>query len=342
MNSFFQRQILWPTVVTCAVFAAAVHSATGQDARFPIPSNLEAWIRLPEAVEGAGEELPSWARVLSTSLPNTTARMLELDWLQRDSSPLEAGLRGQLRWTVAKANRCDYSLAYAAADLKRAGLSEEQIAGLDKPGSGASEAVNAALDFARKLTLAGDTVTDEEVARLHESFGEKQLVAIVLLVAHANFQDRLFLSLGLKLDANEPLPPLAVRFTRGQAAQAATVPKRERPAQAPLDEVQEKVTDAPWLSLDVAALKQKMQAQQQRRGRIRVPTWEEIIKDATPKIRNRPPVKIRWSLVCRGYQPALADGWGACLGTFESESGQDRVFEESLFWVITREINCFY
>jgi alkylhydroperoxidase family enzyme len=342
INSFLQKQILWPTVLTCAVFTAVVHSASGQDARFPVPSSLEAWIQLPEAVQGAGEELPSWARVLSSSLPNTTARMLELDWLQRDNSPLEASLRGQLRWTVAKANRCDYSLAYAAADLKRAGWTEEQIAKLDKAGSGASEAVNAALDFAGKLTLAGDTVTDEEVAELRESFGEKQLVAIVLLVAHASFQDRLFLSLGLKLDANEPLPPLAVRFARGPQTQAATVPKRERPAQSSPIEVEEKVTDAPWLSLDVPALKQKMQAQQQRPGRIRVPTWEEISKDAPPEIRNRPPVKIRWSLVCRGYQPALAEGWGACLGTFESESGQDRVFEESLFWVITREINCFY
>jgi hypothetical protein len=243
---------------------------------------------------------------------------------------------------VAKANRCDYSRGYAVADLKRAGLTEEQIAKLDKLGSGASDAETAALNFARKLTLAGDTVTDEEVAQLHQSFGEKQLVAIVLLVAHANFQDRLFLSLGLKLDANEPLPPLAVRFARGSAAQPATVPKREPPPQPPHGEVAEKITDAPWLSLDVAALKQKMQAQQQRQGRIRVPTWEEIIKDAPPEVRNRPPVKIRWSLVCRGYQPALAEAWGACLRTFENESGQDRVFEESLFWVVTREINCFY
>ncbi len=43
-----------------------------------------------------------------------------------------------------------------------------------------------------------------------------------------------------------------------------------------------------------------------------------------------------------GHQPELALAWFTCLRTFQEESAQDRVFEESLFWVITRSINCFY
>ena len=43
-----------------------------------------------------------------------------------------------------------------------------------------------------------------------------------------------------------------------------------------------------------------------------------------------------------GYQPELALAWGNCLRTFADEAKQDRVFEESLFWVITRELECFY
>jgi hypothetical protein len=43
-----------------------------------------------------------------------------------------------------------------------------------------------------------------------------------------------------------------------------------------------------------------------------------------------------------GYQPELAAGWFACLGAFNRDAKQDRVFEESLFWVITRSLHCFY
>ena len=55
-----------------------------------------------------------------------------------------------------------------------------------------------------------------------------------------------------------------------------------------------------------------------------------------------PPVRIRWSLVCSGYQPELAAGWSACTRAFGEEAKQDRVFEESLFWVVTRSLQCFY
>ena len=58
----------------------------------------------------------------------------------------------------------------------------------------------------------------------------------------------------------------------------------------------------------------------------------------TPKA----PVRIKWSLVCMGYQPELASAWSACTRAFGEEAKQDRVFEESLFWVVTRTIHCFY
>jgi hypothetical protein len=38
----------------------------------------------------------------------------------------------------------------------------------------------------------------------------------------------------------------------------------------------------------------------------------------------------------------LAGAWFKCLGTFAAEAAQGRVFEESLFWVITASLRCFY
>ena len=45
------------------------------------------------------------------------------------------------------------------------------------------------LALARKLTLHADKVKDQEVARLKDDLGEKQLVALVQLLAYANFQE---------------------------------------------------------------------------------------------------------------------------------------------------------
>jgi hypothetical protein len=53
--------------------------------------------------------------------------MLELDFLHRAHSPLDAKLRARLRWVAAHANRCRYSETYAAADLRRAGEDEDSI-----------------------------------------------------------------------------------------------------------------------------------------------------------------------------------------------------------------------
>ncbi|HEV3236020.1 MAG TPA: hypothetical protein VGZ25_03465, partial [Gemmataceae bacterium] len=76
--------------------------------------------------------------------------------------------------------------------------------------------------------------------------------------------------------------------------------------------------------------------------RIAVPTWDDVLAGLPPGTPPPRPVKIKWSLVCTGYQPELALGWGNCTRSFGQDAKQDRVFEESLFWVVTRSLNCFY
>ena len=65
--------------------------------------------------------------------------------------------------------------------------------------------------------------------------------------------------------------------------------------------------------------------------------------ERVPAVRGRgAPIRIRWSLVTMGYQPEMAAAWSACTRAFGQEAKQDRVFEESLFWIVTRTIHCFY
>lgn len=321
--------------------ARTVAGAAGKLEHVPLLDNEACWKCLPKTLSGGGQPLPSWARALAWSLPRTTAEMLELDRLHRTRSPLGPELRGKMRWVAAAANRCEYSREYAEFDLQRAGIGEAAIAPLRHDFAGLPRPERAALEFARKMTLAANTVTDDEVAYLASAYGDDGVVAMVLLLAYANFQDRLLLALHLPIEPGGPLPPVEVVFDK--AAPARTVPSRPEPKERTGPPVPKRLDDPEWLALNYLDLQRSLGRQRSSAGRIRVPSWEEVAK-VLPAGYPRPkqPVRIRWSLVCMGYQPDLAAAWSRCTRAFGEEARQDRVFEESLFWVVTRTLDCFY
>jgi hypothetical protein len=247
-----------------------------------------------------------------------------------------------MRWVVAHANHCLYSLMFALSDLVRAGLDERAAHALTAGDfSSRSRADQEALAFARKMTLAADTVTDEEVTHLIALYGEKQVAAMVLLLAHANFQDRLILALNLPLETAGPLPPVAVKFAK-KLEEQPPAPRPPAPETSQESEPSATMGDPDWIRLNASALQEAMTKQRERHPRIRVPAWDEVLPGLPSWYPAKRPSRIRWSLVCLGYQPELAATWSLCLKTFAEESKQDRVFEESLFWVITRTLHCFY
>lgn len=304
----------------------------------PLLDNAAAWRHLPPVSLGAGQPLPAWARATAETLPRTTAAMLELDYLHRAGSPLDPRLRGMMRWSAAHANRCAFTETQALADLRLAGVGVEAIDALTRDPRRLSPDEQAAVEFARKLTSAAYTVTDEEMAQLIKTHGEKQVVAMVQLLAHANFQDRLIHALGAA--AEEPLLPLPVVFDKKTVSGSTQAPPRKTPTPPPGPEPASRITDPEWLAFDYDALQKRLGGQKAREPRIRVPTSEELNKqnpDAPPQ-----KIGIRWSLVCSGYQPKLAQGWSACTRAFGEEAQQNRAFEELQFWVVTRSLNCFY
>jgi alkylhydroperoxidase family enzyme/thiol-disulfide isomerase/thioredoxin len=312
--------------------------------RAPVLENEEAYRRLA-IVKGDDEatapRLPIWARALAGPLPRATAAMLALDEAHRTRNPLDPVLRAAARWMVARANRSPYAMATAERDLREAGATEAAIARLRAGDLTDFDAVGRdALALAEQLTLDGSSVTDEAVAGLIEAIGPEKVVALVLLVAHGNFQDRLLLSLGVTAEPGGALAPVAVALDRQAAVE---VPARVRPETAdaappgPL-----RIDDPEWTGVDLNALRVELEGQKARPGRIRVPTFEEVMAKLPASAAPARPVKIQWSLVCMGYQPELASAWSANTGAFAVDARQDRVFEESLFWVVTRSIRCFY
>lgn len=330
---------------TLAVLALGLsfvgRSAPAGESRVPMVSDAEAWAALPKAEAGGGGPLPSWAKATARALPRTTASMLDLDRLHRTRSPLGPLLRGKMRWMAADANRCAYTRDTAEADLRRAGLDDAAMTALKGGYDRWPASERSALEFARQMTLNAGAITDPEVAEIERQYGDEKLVAMVLLLAAANFQDRLVLTLGVPLEDGGPLPPLDVRWSPDAAAPKA--PPRAKPDDHAGPPVPDRLDDPEWTGPEFDVLQKKLDAQRGNDGRIRVPSHEEVLEGLPPDSpRPNAPIRIKWSLVCMGYQPELAAAWSACTKNFREEAKQDRLFEEDLFWVVTRTISCFY
>ena len=308
-------------------------------------SNEDAWKRLPKAETGQGQPLPSWARMMVGEVPRSTAAFLQLDLAQRTKSPINPKLRAAMRWIPAHANHSSYAEAYAIADAKRAGLDDAKLKALSLEGyPGWSDAEKAALTFAYKMTVASDTVTDAEFAILVKNFGENQAASMVLLLAYANFQDRLLICLGAPIEEGGPLPPVEVSFAPESFTTKALPPhpaqKKPLPKPTGTDLVQD---DPSWASSSYESLQVALEAQRRKPTRLAIPEWDQVAKNL-PEGAFKNPSDIIWYRIVFKYAPELAVPFDIYMRTAaaETDAKWDRIFGQSLFWVVTRAINCPY
>ncbi len=302
------------------------------EARFAPLSDQETWGHFTRDTP----PLPVWARTLADSLPGTTALQLDLDALHRTRNPLGPLLGGRLRWVVADANRCTYAKESAESDLAKAGLTAEQIQQLD-----ATEMLpkpeRAAVEFARKLTVDAASISDKEVAGLIEAYGPDDVVAIVHTVAHANFQDRVFLALGLTVEPNGPCPPREVRLAGDTNLSVPDRPVRKEPSLSGGDADGSQV---PWEECNLDQLRAQLEHQQARAPRI--PRPDQVRLARLPRPNRERVAGTEWGKVSMGYQPVLTTAWFQTMGSFESEAQLDEVLANTIFWVVTRTNRCFY
>jgi alkylhydroperoxidase family enzyme len=303
--------------------------------RFPSLSSDETF----ERIRRESAPLPSWSRVLAASLPRTTALMLSLDRVHRAQNPLDPVLRGKLRWIAADANRCDYSRRQAEADLLRAGLSAAQVGELGSDPTKWPAKERDLVAFARKMTLAAHTVTDAEVAALLKAHGEAKVVAMVHTLAHANFQDRIFLALGVEAESARLMAPVLLEVPSADRTKGL-VPARKA-WKTILGAKFDRQGERPdWRERSLAGLDKAMADQKARKPRIQMP-WSHRLLLMPPEMRERTK-RIAWSHVSMGYQPLLTRTWFETMGSFQAEARMDPVFANSYFWVVTRSNECFY
>jgi hypothetical protein len=80
---------------------------------------------------------------------------------------------------------------------------------------------------------------------------------------------------------------------------------------------------------------------QKDRG-LRIPLPEPARIKALPPREREQAERVVWSNVSSGYQPEMPRVWFAALAAFYEEAKPDRVFTNSVFWVVTRTNDCFY
>lgn len=318
----------------------------GVDPPLLVPfSNEEAWQALPPVKSGGGGPLPSWARILARSLPRTTAALLHLDLAQRTRSPLDPKLRAAMRWVAARANESPYGMVSAEFDARISGVEDSWFSAIrDDDLSPFSPEERAALGFARKMTVESSKVTDEEFEALVTAYGAKKAAAMVLLMAYANFQDRLLIVLGAPVEEDGPIPPVEVSFA--PESLSAHSPPVAPPAIPDLPEPTGRgLIDDPagWTVFSYDDLQAKLQEQRARPTRLPVPSYEEVMKGLPPGTPMHGK-RVVWTLVAFGYCPELAVPWETLMWVNGAENGRrlDRVFGLGLFWVVTRTIDCPY
>ena len=164
---------------------------------------------------------------------------------------------------------------------------------------------------------------------------------MVLLAAYGNFQDRIVLGLGLPMEDQGPLPPLDVQFAEGALQVNAVLPDSNPVPELLRDGKDVVLEDGDWSSISFEELQNRLDSQRAREPRLPIPTWDEV-KLKLPTTMNFRPTRILWNLICYGYAAELAVPWTTTTRTMWSEMPGDRVFEESLFWVQTRAVQCNY
>ena len=347
-----RRYGLYGTVCAAAalMFVLTTTSLTSGDEPQETPerglslvSQEDVWRLLPPCEHGSDQPVPDWVRVLVTSMPYTTASMLELDTIYRTSEELNPAFRARLRWVAAHENGCQYTRRYAESDMKRAGMSVDQVAQFTAGEFALSSEESRALQFVRDLTRRAYRITDEQFSALSADFGERGAMAIVLQTAYASFQDRMMQTLGVAVEPQGPLAPLDVRFTPPGTDQKITMSRPEIPDAATLPAPVLEIPEDWRSAFSIEQLNEGMKKQKAKRERISIPEWE-VVQPRIPQhiYPVKKPVRIRWSLCVLGHQPILGAAWLRTMRVWGRESGSDSIFNESLFWVVTRNLQCFY
>jgi alkylhydroperoxidase family enzyme len=208
-----------------------------------------------------------------------------------------------LFWVVSRGNNCYYCLGHQELKLRGAGLDDDTIATLDSDWSRFDPRQQAALGYARKLTLEPQLVNDAEIAALKKVFSDPEIIEMTFNIARFNATNRWTDGMGIPQDRrfgeeeNSLTTPTSKQF-QNTVSIAAPTTRAARPGPPSMDEVNQALGDCC-----------------EHDARVELPSEEKAREALASVIGDRPP--LVWERAMAGYPGAVAQV--ATLNTIMSD-----------------------
>jgi alkylhydroperoxidase family enzyme len=106
-----------------------------------------------------------------------------------------------LFWIVSRGNNCHYCLGHQELKLRGAGLDDDTIASLDSDWSRFDARHQAALAYARKLTLEPQLIGEADIAALKPLFSDAEIIEMTYSIARFNSTNRWTDGIGIPQDS---------------------------------------------------------------------------------------------------------------------------------------------
>jgi alkylhydroperoxidase family enzyme len=181
-------------------------------------------------------------------------------------------------WVVSRGNNCQYCLGHQELRLRAGGLEDNTIAALDSDWSIFNPRQQAALAFARKLTLEPHRVGDEDIAALKPLVSDAEIIELSFNIARFNSVNRWTDAIGLPQERRRGAEgeikfttPTDQQFLHAQSV-VAPIARTRRPPLATFQQIEQAI----------AAIRS-------RRPRVALPTVEVAQRELADTLSGREP-----------------------------------------------------
>jgi alkylhydroperoxidase family enzyme len=254
---------------------AALEALKDRQPRLPLPPASEGE---PSVNNGRMRALylpESWAS--GGSRPQQPGQPAGVRWRRDPNARLDYALTRACFWVVSRGNNCHYCLGHQELALRHAGYDDDKVAAIDSDWAAFDPRQQAALRFARELTLEPQLVNDDDIKQLKKVFTDAEIIELTYNIARFNATNRWTDGLGIPQDrrfgeeTDDFTTPTSDNHERTTSI-VAPATRASRPPLPTLSEVEEALEDA--------AL---------RLPRVKLPTDDEARKALTDIIGKRKP-----------------------------------------------------
>lgn len=145
------------------------------------------------------QPVANWMRLLA-HFPKAGGYKIRGLLAEAAKGKLDNRLKAQINWICARHDRAWYALGQAKRQLLALGESADAVYALDGEGKSFSDKEQIVFAFARKLTAAPASITDDDIAQLRKHYSDSQVAEIVYRIGSAAFFNRVTEACGLPLE----------------------------------------------------------------------------------------------------------------------------------------------